>query len=44
MTKAVRADLDKLALLMSARLGRRLTLMETITEAAKLIEGLPKER
>jgi hypothetical protein len=43
VTKAVRSDLDKIAILMSARLGKRLTLGQAITEAAKLIEGLPKE-
>lgn len=43
ITKQVRLDLDTLAILMSARVGRRLTLGETITEARKLIEGLPKK-
>lgn len=42
ITKEVRKDLDILAVILSARLGKRLTLGETITEARKLIEGLPK--
>lgn len=43
ISKEVRLDLDKLAIVLSARTGRRLTLGETITEARKVIEGLPQE-
>ncbi len=44
ITKEVRKDLDMLSVLVSQRVGRRLTLGETITEALKVIEGLPRER